>query len=32
MREEKEAREKAIAEGADADAAVAEVRRKWGVQ
>jgi len=32
MREEKEARAKAIAEGSDPDAAVAEVRRKWGVQ
>ncbi len=32
MREEKEAREKALAEGTDPDAAVAEVRRKWGVQ
>lgn len=32
MREEREARDKAIAEGADPEAAVAEVRAKWGVQ
>lgn len=32
MREEREAREKAIAEGTDPEAAVAEVRARWGVQ